>query len=820
MARGLARRLLVICPASLREQWQEALAYFFHIQAHIFSRKHRRGLEKDLPAGANPWEFHDAFVVSVDYAKMPRIKNQITSVPWDVVIIDEAHKVGKPHQTGPDQSVNKQRWDLGQELAYSDRIKHLLLLTATPHNGYTDSFASLLRLLDVDAVSGPAHNPTIHRDTAQNHVIQRRRVDVEAWLSKAEGQSAFPDRDQDEVVIPTSKLELDVFGAVQKYGELVLEHAEEAGRNIQTLAGWAVLHLHKRALSSPEALRQSLRNREEALRQRLEGVSVSDSGLSVEAAKANIMDEDPGEMFDEEEIVRRSERISVSEVESIHAELAALDDLQVMAGKITPARDSKLSRLLDDTLRKRLNHRPRVIVFSRYRDTMNYVADQIQKAARKTLVYEGVEVITLHGGLNQKQRQERFTAFEKAPRAVLVATDAISEGLNLQHAASQVIHYELPWNPNRLEQRNGRVDRFGQREGMVYIRTLVMDETLDASILEHLVKKARRIRDDYGFSPPYFGDEANILDFIHEHGFGTSLTPKQLGLFQSQRSSGTRQAPPENMLDEKAADRIQEESFYGQTQVSLDEVERRMRQVQETVGSPEDVERFILRGLDKLNCTVQDNGDGTRRLVLAHKALVLPGLGREIPRATFDPELGLDNPQVEVLDLGHPLVRRLMDLIKSETFRDQGREDPISYGRTAVETSPDVPEMTALYSLLVRYVTRTQPVQILEDIHTVGVPLYGDHRLPAEETTRLTQAEVTHMALTEDEKKEVLAEALARKDLEALLEEGAAARRAVLEEQRRRWQEQLGEDLAWLEGAAELETGSWDLLAVRVLWPG
>ncbi|MFO8145168.1 MAG: helicase-related protein [Candidatus Syntrophosphaera sp.] len=819
MARGLAKRLLVICPASLREQWQEALEYFFHIKAEIFSRKHRRALEKDLPAGANPWEFHDAFVVSVDYAKMPRIKNQINSVHWDVVIIDEAHKVGKPHQSGPDQSVSKQRWDLGQELAYSNKIDHFLMLTATPHNGYTDSFASLLRLLDVGAVSGPQHNPNIHREIAQNHVIQRRRKDVEAWLEQRGGQSAFPDRDQDEVIVDTSQLELDVFQSVQDYGDLVIEHAEEAAGNIQTLAGWAVLHLHKRALSSPEALRQSLKNREESLRQQLEGLSVSDRGVSVEAAKANVLDEDPGELFDEEEIVRRSERISIDQEDSIRAELSALEELQAQAKTITPAKDSKLQELLQDPLRRMLNQRPKVIIFSRYRDTMDYVADQIEKASQNKLVYEDVEVITLHGGMSQNKRQEQFSAFEKAQKAVLVATDAISEGLNLQHVASQVIHYELPWNPNRLEQRNGRVDRFGQREPKVYIRTMVMDETLDASILKHLVRKAERIRADFGFSPPYFGDEANIIDFIHEHGYETTLTPRQLDLFRRTSETQKKEGPLQDMMGDEAAQRIQEESFYGQTQVSLDEVERRMKKVRETVGSAEDVERFVLSGLDKLNCTVDDNGDGTRRIVLSHKALHLPGLGEEIPQASFDPEKGLDNPEVEVLDLGHPLVRRLMDLLKTETFQDQDQGDDLNYGRTAVEYSPDVVETTAMYSLLVRYVTQTDPPQILEDIVTVGLPVYGEDPLPTDQTNKLKKAGVVRGTLTEDEKVDVLRDALEREDLDHILSSSVQLQKESLEEERRQLQQRLGEDVAWLEGADELEVGSWDLLAVKILWP-
>jgi SNF2 family DNA or RNA helicase len=504
MARGQARRVLVVCPASLREQWQDALDRFFHIEAHMFSRQHRRGLERDMPAGMNPWEFHNVFVVSVDYAKMPEIKNQILEVPWDIVVIDEAHQVAKPHQSGPDQRASMDRWDLAQVLASSQKVRHLLLLTATPHNGYTDTFASLLRLLDVGAVSGSANAPIIKREVAKRHVVQRRRQDVDAWLTT--GEHAFPTRDQEEVIVQPSESMQAVIKAVENYGDMILEHAKDANLHVQTLATWTVLHLHKRVLSSPEALRRSLKNRREALEQKIAGLSESDAGLSTDTARANVLDEDPGELFDEEEIVTRAERVLPGTIDSLKADLEALDELSGLAKKLTVALDTKLQDFLKKHLWGMLGKKPKVIVFTRYRDTMEYIDEQIEKSER----YKLVTVVSIHGGLNDAQRREAFQKFQNADRAVLVATDAISEGMNLQHIASQIIHYELPWNPNRLEQRNGRVDRFGQPEKQVTIRTLVMDETLDATIMKVLVEKSRRIREDYGFSPPFFGDETNM----------------------------------------------------------------------------------------------------------------------------------------------------------------------------------------------------------------------------------------------------------------------------------------------------------------------
>ena len=806
MARGQARRVLVICPASLREQWQDALERFFHIEAQLFSRQHRRGLERDLPAGMNPWEFHNVFIVSVDYAKMPEIKNQILEVPWDVVVIDEAHQVAKPHQVGGDQRVRMDRWDLAQALAFSPKVRHLLLLTATPHNGYTDTFASLLKLLDVGAVSGAAHAPQINREVARQHIVQRRRKDVDAWI--AQGKHAFPERDQKEEIIQPSETMQTVIKAVENYGNMILEHAKDANLHIQTLAGWTVLHLHKRVLSSPEALRRSLDNRRDALEKRLAGLSEADAGLSTEIARANVLDQDAGETGDENEGGSRAERVLPGTSESLQAELAALEDLSDLARKLSPALDTKLQDFLKKVLWGLLVKKPKVIVFTRYRDTLEYVTAQIKKNER----YKDVEVIPIHGGLNDAQRREAFHKFETAPRAILMATDAISEGINLQNIASQIIHYELPWNPNRLEQRNGRVDRFGQPEEIVVIRTLVMDETLDAAIMKILVKKSRQIREDYGFSPPFFGDETNMLELIREHGI--VLGARQLSLFD------TLPAADMGSLGDPFSDdilhRIQDESFYGQNHISLEEVEQKRRAVEAAIGTADEIKRFVLSGLNRLRCEVRENSDGTYRIFLNHPDLRLPGLGNELARVTFDPQM--EGSDLLGLDLGHPLVRRLIELTKREAFQAEPGGQSNRYGRTAVVLTKDAPEVTALYTLLVRFVTGTKPPQILEDLLTLALPVYGDQPFDNETTVRLWNAIPAAGTLTIAEQQEVLAEALQRADLTGHIEAQLETRRQALIAERQSLRASL-QEASWLAGVDEIAVGSWDLLAVKVLWP-
>jgi len=838
LSRQMATRMLVIVPASLREQWREALDTFFHLPARIISTRHRRQMERELPAGANPWETYRFLITSVDYAKQAAIKNQILEQEWDIVIVDEAHKVSKPHQSGPDQSVSMDRWELAQALAESERVRHLMLLTATPHNGYTDCFASLLRMLDVGAVKGPPHAPQIVRSVAKQHVCQRRREDVEAWFQDAPDKSPFPSRDQDEVVVPPTSFEIDAIRAVEDYGEQVLRQAETARVQLRTLAHWTVLHLHKRALSSPEALRCSLRNRRERLEQKLahalssvEGEAVAetdDTPISPDVARANVLDEDTGERLTGEEAGRRTERLVYGSARQIEAELNHLEEVLYKAKRITASRDAKLRELLRVVLKERLRVDPKVVIFTRYVDTMTYLEERIGSDSR----YDDVTVLTIYGGLSEQRRREIFHAFERATKAVLVATDAISEGINLQHAAAQVIHYELPWNPNRLEQRNGRVDRFGQRKPVVTIRTMVMDETLDAAILKVLVEKAARIRSDYGFSPPYFGDETTILDLMKQHD--VRLGPKQLSFLDSGSPSflDVAQEQAHDPFDEETLERIKGDSFYGQTHVSLPEIEQRLEETAETVGSPEQVRAFVFSGLSRFGCSVTENADGSYRIGLTEPALQTASVGDVIERATFDPEWALDDPDVTLLDLGHPLVRRLIEEVKQNAFRVDdavGASAPLHYGRTAYVVTPDVDEVTAVFHLLARYVVNTDPTSIVEELLPVAVPVYGGRDLTGlADLSGLLDPEPSGQTRTEGEVQEALREALAIFDLGNLLEGAVEERREELVAERQRMQRPVrsgrpdrssSQPAEWLEGIDDLAPGSFDMLTVTVLFP-
>lgn len=817
VARQRVRRMLVVVPANLRDQWQEALRDFFHLDTRIISERHRRALERELPPGANPWGHYRYLITSIDYAKQPVIRNLILEQRWDLVVVDEAHNAARPHSQS-NQTVDMERWRFVDEL--SRRAEHLLLLTATPHNGYTDSFASLVRMVSMDAVLGPAENPEIIRTVASRHICQRRRRDVESWFESDGRKSPFPKRDTasgQEVIISLNRYEEEAIGAVREYGELVLATSGER-RRTRVLAGWTVLHLHKRALSSPAALRQSLINRRAVLHRRIQKLMPSEGveeGVPVAVARANALDEDVGERYTEEEAVTRVERsVFVQKTEDLEREIRLVEAALAKARLVTPERDSKLKKLQEVVLPGLLRESSKVIVFTRYKDTLDYLVEQVGRRP------ELGPVFALHGELSEGQRHEEFANFQRSARGVLVATDVLSEGLNLQHACCQVVHYELPWNPNRLEQRNGRVDRYGQPEPIVRIRTLVMNEPLDAVILKVLVQKAYQIRNDYGFAPPFFGDDASVLDLIRRQGVSLQLPAgQQLSLFDLPPDVSELAPDAVDPFDEATLRRIEGECFYGQTHINLPDVQERLRKTEESVGAAKTLQEFVSLGLESFGGSITDNPDGTLCVHIPDPSLQTARTGDTIDRATFDPQRAPEDPDIQLINLGHPLVRRIIRAVKEGAFLP----GPI-YGRTAYRVTSAAGEVTAVLHVLARYIVETQPPQVVEELVPVAIRVYGADLPASGEAHRLLSAPPEAGQRLERDVVEDMDALFRRDDLQAALDRAVEERRQELTSTRRELREKLeasgdSAEVAWLEGTDDIDQASTDILTVTMIYP-
>ena len=832
MARNLVSRILVVCPKNLTEQWREALGSFFQIDAEIMSSVHRRILERKLPPGASPWRHYPHLICSIDYAKKNPTKYQVLEVPWDLVIVDEAHLAAKPHQQSEKQSISMERYNFVSELTKSAQVKHLLLLTATPHNGYTDTYASLMDMLNCGIVTGPQSEPRINREIANEHVCQRRRKDVEDWFKEHENEkSPFPSRKQEEIGINLNEIEMQMAQVLEQYGKGIIELADRnKSQVVRNTAHWVVMHLHKRALSSPDALRKSLKNRLERVEEKIsKNETTEEHDISEEQAKANAMDEDSVDDTTEEEVSCRMDQMSFGSLEALQNEKAELEHLIELAKLIDSSHDSKLRSLTDapnGLLRRALSgsigHK-KIIIFTRYKDTLAYLEREIPKRLKSLVTKENI--ITIHGDYTDALRNEKLAAFQKLDSGILIATDCISEGINLQHMANQIIHYELPWNPNRLEQRNGRVDRYGQKAEKVYIWTLVMNDTLDATIFEVLVSKANKIRVDYGFAPPFFGDDNSIFDMIQELK-GIKLTVPQKSLFDfgvddSQPGNNKKGATAGkiNPFDESVIENIKSESFYGQANVDLSEIRNRLRETEALVGTQEDFERFVLNGLKQFGCTVTDNADVYETLnIQLSGQLKVTGYEDVIERATFNPKTAIENQGIVHLNIGHPVVKRLFELVKISFFDDKNE----SYGRTAVITTSDVSKVTGLYDFLVRFSVGTEPVSIIEEIITIACNLIDRKPLGHDEMKMLMSARPAKANRPMEDYQKHLEIAMTEDIYKEPFDKIISDHMDIIRKDRQVLKEKLkhdSKDQTWLEGIDNIEMASSDLIAIRLYEP-
>ncbi len=775
LLRGKARRVLLLAPAHLLGQWQEALRRFFHLEFEILSGPNLKRLARALPPGANPWTHFDRIIASVDYAKGDGVRHLVLMQDWDLLLVDEAHLAARPPT---ERGSQMERYRLVRDLAL--QVPHLLLLTATPHNGYTESFHSLLEHLDGGRL-GLFQGGRLDREAAKKHVVQRRRRDVEEWFRKEGKKSPFPQRDAREVAVEPSRAELELFEAVRRYQAEVFDPDPA---KVPVLGRWLSMHLMRRATSSPRALERSLERRKALLQNLLSGTSGSTG-----EEEAALFDTAPERLLPEE--AELALELSLADQARIQAEAAYLEVLLRHLKALR--RDGKLENLLEllrDPLRL---GRGRTLVFTRYRDTMEYLLEKLRAALPHP-------VFGVHGEMGEREREEELLAFARHPNAVLVATDVFSEGLNLQHYAAQLVHYDLPWNPNRLEQRNGRIDRFGQPEPVVRIRTLYYERSFDVAVFRLLLEKAERIRQELGVVPAFFGEEAYLRKRLE-----ALWTQDWRGERRLQQGLFTEVEDPEV----EAARQAVAEGFYGHSEFSLPDVERRLKEALARAGSPESLKGFVLDGLRYLGWQVEGEDPYTARRGAGE---VVPGLPPSFGPFTFNPEAPLG---VEVLDLAHPLVEHLVAHLRFRAYRD------LDGARTALMAFPaplGTPPV-AFYHYRARF--SGGGGEVLESLFRIGVRLLDLKPLPLEEAEALWARRLKERPpLTREQAKTLGARAL-EAPLEALGQEGAEGVLARLKAERRALKEDLRRAYGTLpepfQALDELTLLGQELLAITIL---
>ncbi len=488
LMRADARRVLIVAPGSLVEQWQDELFEKFGLTFELFSRE-----LADREVQANPFERHDLLIARIDQlARSDDYAELLRQTRWDLIVVDEAHKLSASYYG---DKINKtRRFELGELLGAITR--HFLLMTATPHNGKEADFQLFLSLLDADRFYGKFRDGVHKVDVSD---VMRRMVKED--LLKFDGTPLFPERRARTVNYQLSEAEAALYEAVTTYVKEEMNRADQLkdGKRRGTV-GFALTLLQRRLASSPEAIYQSLRRRRVKLQSHVQSIKLDQRGQQLAALAAAStsshgdalwrMDDDlPAADYEQLEEDVLDQATAAQTIQELEAELLCLGQLEAQARQVVHGgQDRKwdeLSSLLQDTpeLRDALGHQRKLIIFTEHRDTLNYLAIKL-----RGLLGSEDAVVMIHGGVRRDDRRKVQERFRHDPTArVLLATDAAGEGVNLQNA-NLMINYDLPWNPNRLEQRFGRIHRIGQTE-VCHLWNLVAAQTREGDVFTRLFEK-------------------------------------------------------------------------------------------------------------------------------------------------------------------------------------------------------------------------------------------------------------------------------------------------------------------------------------------
>ncbi|WP_323946543.1 helicase-related protein [Aeromonas hydrophila] len=496
LLRADAQRVMVVSPGSLTEQWQDELFEKFGLQFEIFSKE-----KQEQCATGNYFSETDRLICRLDQlSRSEELQEKLRNTDWDLIIVDEAHKLSANYFGN---KVNKtKRFVLGELLG--SICRHFLLMTATPHNGKEEDFQVWMSLLDSDRFYGKFREGAHKVDITD---MMRRMVKEE--LLTFDGTPLFPERRAYTANYDLSPLEASLYEQVTTYVREEMNRADKLDNKKKTTVGFALTQLQRRLASSPEAIYQSLKRRRNRLQDKLaemkllaRGQKAKQAGVAETLSTYTVtkqldlpdnwdeLDEDLSaeeyELYTEQVADQATAAETIIELE---AEIHSLKDLEQQALTLVQSGNDKkweqLSSLLQDSpeMKNRDGSRRKLIIFTEHKDTLNYLRQRVSD-----LLGQPNAVRVIYGGTNRDERRKIQSEFRSDPTVmVLIATDAAGEGVNLQNA-NLMVNYDLPWNPNRLEQRFGRIHRIGQKE-VCHLWNIVANETREGEVFQKLFDK-------------------------------------------------------------------------------------------------------------------------------------------------------------------------------------------------------------------------------------------------------------------------------------------------------------------------------------------
>jgi superfamily II DNA or RNA helicase len=807
LEQGETKRLSVLCSPALAEQWRDELAEKFAIDAELVLPSTIRALQRPLRADESVFQRYPYTVISTDFIKSETRRAQFLNTCPELVIVDEAHTCVSASERGRDQ---QRRYDMLREVA-RDRDRHLILVTATPHSGSESAFRDLIGLLDPGLAHLDLDQPQ-DRERLARHYVQRRRRDIRSYLDE---ETPFP-RDRQIREVPYI-----LTGDYATFSRKVLAYARETVAETEGLLGnqaalrrrlrwWSALALLRSVASSPRAAAATLQTRSSTL-------AATTPEEADELGRTSVFD-----LRDDEDTEGTDPAPGAEDdylPDSARGRLMALaKEAKTLEGQQA---DEKLAAVIKE-IKGLLADGYDPIVFCRFIPTAEYVAEHLAKELGSK-----ARVAAVTGTLPPAERQDRIAELTGEPgRHVLVATDCLSEGVNLQEDFQAVVHYDLAWNPTRQEQREGRVDRFGQRR--TYVRAVTLygeDNGIDGIVLDVLLRKHAAIARRTGVAVPVPDRNDSVIQALVE---GVLLRrdddPAQLTLdldFTQARDELHR-------AWESAAERESKMlTKYAQSGVKLDEVQAEARAARGAVGTHADVAHFVRTTLSALGASVRPEKNGFTVPILGlrpapRNALGLP-VGKEAAARDLVFHADLPVPPGEhALVRTDPFVRDLARYVLDVALDPEvtGQDNPAR--RCGVIRTPAVRARTTL--LLARY-----------RLHLTLPGRAETRRIVAEDAQLLAYRATPHgrewvpeneiPALLDARPENVLPELVQRAAARAIdeldqvqehLDEHGAELAVRLVESHRRVRASVG---AHLRGLAVTPSGNADVLGVYVYLP-
>ena len=729
--RGTVDRFAVLCPPHLVDQWITELSEKFDVDAAAVTSSRARSLERGLPASQSLFEAYPFTVVSLDYIKADSRRDDFARACPEMVIVDEAHTC-----VGGERGTH-QRYELLKRLT-GDENRHVLLLTATPHSGDANAYERLLGLVQPDLARPPSEGAdeaarTQYSRRLAQHFVQRRRPDIqEGWDEERAFKPHLTKSVAYELVGEHAALQEDVL-------DYCLEVTNRSGSDVRSrrLAFWSTLALMRCVGSSPAAAASALNNR-------LSGLVES------ETIEPIVFEMDDGTLDDSD--VEPATAIADAE------ELSTLKRLITRANALGEAKgeaDPKVQKLVQELV-PLMKEGANPVVFCRFIAT----AEALGEILRQKWPKVHLEVVT--GRLTPEERRDRAAEMGSSERRLLVATDCLSEGINLQEHFDTVVHYDLSWNPTRHQQREGRVDRFGQQAEVV--RSIMLhgsNSAIDGAVLKVIIRKAEEIQKATGVSVPMPEDQDSITSALMQAMLMRRGSEHSQLLLDFGASATTFEAKWRDAAEGAKASRAR----YAQNAMKPDEVVPEWRQMRALNGGAEEVARFTDRALKRLGAPLEaKNGH-----YLVHYSELPESIGEKLKvrglagtrKISF-----VDDPAQNVAHVGrvHPLVANLAETL-TEGALDPTSAETKPLGRGGVWRTSAVSEVTTLLVLRMRFqlVTSGRTSRMLLAEEALGIA-FG----PQPNAAVAEGADA--LALLEREAGDDLAEDTRRRHLERALE--------------------------------------------------